>query len=65
MPDHTSACWWLMAPLAVGLALGCGGSFQGVAFVAGETDDVIVVKAISCGAAIDRATRVATCDSSS
>lgn len=61
--DLTSACRWLMAPLAAGLALGCRGSFQGVAFVAGETHHIIVVEAIACGAAIDRAARVATCDS--
>lgn len=61
--DLTSACWWLLAPLATGLALSCGGSFQSVAFVAGEAHNVVVVEAIACGAAIDRATGVATGDS--
>lgn len=59
----TSACRWLLAPLAAGLALSCGGSFQGVAFVAGEAHHIIVVEAIAYGAAVDGATRVATCNS--
>ncbi len=61
--DFTSACWWLLAPLAVGLALGCGRSLQGVAFVAGEAHHVIVVEAVACSASVDRAARVATRDS--
>lgn len=61
--DLTPASWRLVAPLTVGLALSCGGSFQGVTFVAGEVHHIIVVEAIACGAAIDRATRVAACDS--
>lgn len=61
--DLTSTCRRLLAPLAVGLAMGCGRPLEGVAFVAGEAHNVIVVEANTCGAAIDRAARVATCDS--
>ena len=58
----TSTCWGLLTPLAVGLALGCGRALHGVAFVAGETHNIIVVEAVTSGAAVDRAARVTACD---
>lgn len=58
----TPARGWLLAPLAVGLALGRGRSFHGVAFVAGETHHVVVVEAVSHGAAVDGATGMAARD---
>lgn len=61
-PDRTSTRRWLLAPLAVGLALGCRRSLHGVAFVAGEAHHVVVVEAIANGAAVDRATGMAARD---
>lgn len=52
-PAVTPACGRLLAPLAVGLALGRRRSFHGVAFVAGETHHVVVVEAVADGAAVD------------
>lgn len=61
-PDRTSTRRWLLAPLAVGLALGCRRSLHGVAFVAGETHHVVVVEALANGAAVDRTTGMAARD---
>lgn len=52
-PAVTPACGRLLAPLAVGLALGRRRSFHGVAFVAGETHHVVVVEAVADGAAVN------------
>lgn len=59
---QTSARGWLLAPLAVGLALGRRWSFHRVAFVAGETHHVVVVEALADGAAVDGTAGVAARD---
>ena len=51
-----------MVPLAVGLALGTGGPFQGVALVTGKADNIVVVEAVPYGTTIDRASRMTTSD---
>lgn len=58
----TFTCWWWLAPLAGGLALGPRRALHHIAHVAGEAHHVIQVKAVAYGASVDGATWVPAAD---